>query len=354
MKMMNLFEDAMKEIDETGVLSLPTRKKIWLSYGEVDHDERNLPPKLTEGLKKRVQLGKRCMEKIFIEWEKYNAKDQRPQAILYKINEYLEQKATLDEIDKIVRPFKNDVLENINSNPNAFFYLVGMILGYIAEMLHCDDPLLFQDEYPESQDEDLDFEMWDASYYAYLLYINRDDNRDIDIKIKGMEFWIWYINEATKIAGIEALNYKVDLEKKAAEYHQKFESDIEKVSLEQFVKKLSADFDYETLTHSEKGIEIKVLQFKEGACCSKCGQYSNQLKTRYSVRKKMTPIQVNGKEVEFSIVIRNGIFICNNEQCKLKSFPAKSGPIKEIDDNYNRYIADEERRKKLYALLGVN
>ena len=34
--MKELIESAIKEVMDTGILSLPTRKKIWLSMGEID------------------------------------------------------------------------------------------------------------------------------------------------------------------------------------------------------------------------------------------------------------------------------------------------------------------------------
>lgn len=68
-----ILAQAQQEISETGILSFPTRRKLWLAFGpwEVREEDDPNPRTLTEPLKKRVELAQACAKKVSRIWSAY-------------------------------------------------------------------------------------------------------------------------------------------------------------------------------------------------------------------------------------------------------------------------------------------
>lgn len=74
---MELFEQGVKEVSETGRLSFPVRRALLLALGAwEDRDETdNSPRTLTESLQKRAQLALACAKKVSKVWADYAPED---------------------------------------------------------------------------------------------------------------------------------------------------------------------------------------------------------------------------------------------------------------------------------------
>lgn len=70
-----LFDKAVEEVSQSGELSFPTRRRLWLALGKWewrDEDDREESPRaLTEPLKKRAGLACACAKKVMPIWSAY-------------------------------------------------------------------------------------------------------------------------------------------------------------------------------------------------------------------------------------------------------------------------------------------
>ena len=81
-----LFDQAATEVAESGALSFPTRRQLWLALGEWEgreEDDPEDPPRtLAEALKKRAGLAWACAKKVMPVWSAYAPDDKAPQKLL--------------------------------------------------------------------------------------------------------------------------------------------------------------------------------------------------------------------------------------------------------------------------------
>ena len=70
---MEILEQGVKEISETGRLSFPIRRALWLALGPwEERDEMDESPRtLTEPLRKRAELALTCAKKVAKVWAAY-------------------------------------------------------------------------------------------------------------------------------------------------------------------------------------------------------------------------------------------------------------------------------------------
>ena len=79
-----VLEEAVKTLAETGILDLPTRRKLWAAMGPLEPREQDssVPRALTEPLKKRAELVLSCAKKVSRIWCTYDPEDKRPQNLI--------------------------------------------------------------------------------------------------------------------------------------------------------------------------------------------------------------------------------------------------------------------------------
>ena len=77
-----LFDQAATEVAESGALSFPTRRQLWLALGEwewrEEDDPEDTPRTLAEALKKRAGLAWACAKKVMPVWSAYAPEDKAP------------------------------------------------------------------------------------------------------------------------------------------------------------------------------------------------------------------------------------------------------------------------------------
>ncbi|MDE6168226.1 MAG: hypothetical protein K2G28_07185, partial [Acetatifactor sp.] len=161
-----IFTQAQQEISQNGVLSFPTRRKLWLTFGpwEVRSEDDPNPRTLTEPLKKRAELALACAKKVSRIWSAYDSEDKRPQKLIKETRAYLDGKRTarqLAEAGKAMEDFMTIIDEEADSTaPSA-----GMAAwNALVTAIH-DEPLL-EERYADAEDSDLDSYDWDAAREA--------------------------------------------------------------------------------------------------------------------------------------------------------------------------------------------
>ena len=86
--------------------------------------------------------------------------------------------------------------------------------------------------------------------------------------------------------------------------------------MQEFVKLLCEDFDYERHELSDDLLRIYVKSNRSEAVCPYCGTVGKHVHSRYERRFRDLPIQ--GKKVE--IVLHNNKYLCENPDCNHTTF----------------------------------
>ena len=98
--MIPILEQVEKEIAETGVLSFPSRRKLWEAMGPLEPRERDSGTfrSLTEPLKKRAELALACAKKVSRIWCAFDSEDKRPQRLVKRTRAYLDGKISAEAL----------------------------------------------------------------------------------------------------------------------------------------------------------------------------------------------------------------------------------------------------------------
>ena len=353
-----LFESAIKEVMDTGILSLPTRKKIWLSMGEIDFESEKHTTNLNEGCKKRIELAKGCVKKVLPEWDKIRPEDDRPKKILKLVDNCLKGKVSLSEIELQTKSFSDEMQIMIDNNPSEIAYEVSMAAIYVSYFLFHDDPLLQEDDDIECLDNELDPDMWDSSYEAYRVYINTDEVENEEMKkVKGIEFWLWYIEQAGKISKFKDINtYIKPFRKKVKELL--IESQINKkeipkeVTLENFVKYMDDNYQYDNLEYIENDVRIMACAIRESVNCIYCNTPSSRVKFTYNTKMEIPFLSEKNRKVY--LIQTNRKFFCDNSKCDEETFGEKTKLLEVVLANCKRYLSDPKRKSEIEKLLFDN
>lgn len=202
MDCIEIFRQAEQEIAESGKLSLTARRKIWQTMGEIEPRKRDSlkPRSLTEPLKKRAYLALACAKKVMPMWCSVEPDDKSPQNLIKKSLAYLDGKITIKELQlerkqSTIDDFMNAVDEYGEPASAAVAAWDAMVVALEDEsyLEPCDSDLT---------DEDIDAYERDAAKEACVAYTYTDGD-DGKCVIREMEFWVWYLEEAAKIAGLK-------------------------------------------------------------------------------------------------------------------------------------------------------
>lgn len=207
MDILDIFRQAEKEVAESGKLGLTARRKIWQTMGEIEPRKRDslTPRPLTEPLKKRALLALACAKKVMPIWCSVDPVDKCPQNLIKKSLAYIDGKIGVKDLraerkQSVIDDFMNAVDEYGNAAQAAVAAWDAMVVALEDE----------QDLEPWNLDlTDADFDAYDrdAAYNACIAwsdaYTDGDNGKYV---IRQMRFWAWYLEEATKIAGLQ--NYR--------------------------------------------------------------------------------------------------------------------------------------------------
>ena len=164
-------------IDDTGYLDLPARRKIWSELGEI---ERKGPyAVVTEGLIRRVEIAKKCVKHGVAEG--INTDLLGIDNLFDKVNDYLQQKISVSDMEKVYFDFQ-ELVEKVGfGGTDDRIGLIGMAAGHAAHIAVYDESIMYTLD-DDTLDEDLDSFTWDTSYLISLLFENN-----------SKDYWKWYL-----------------------------------------------------------------------------------------------------------------------------------------------------------------
>ena len=190
--LLELLEHARREVvsDPDARLSRPTRHRMWTVLGAA---------KDPQGWKQRATLAIGSARRVLALWQAEFPEDELAAATLTTAEGVADQRLTRELGEKAwerLRSFLEDLdePESVANETNAGFACAQALRAALS------DEIL--DE-PEVTDDDLDYEQWDAAYYACCA--EAGDEGQASNVARRRAFWDWYLGEWARIALGEAL-----------------------------------------------------------------------------------------------------------------------------------------------------
>lgn len=242
-----VLEEAVKALAETGILDLPTRRKLWETMGPLEPREQDssVPRALTEPLKKRAELALSCAKKVSRIWCAYDPEDKRPQNLIKQTRAYLDGKISVEMLDA-----ESDIIEDFMSiadDDGSDSAPAAAIAAWHALVVAMEDEQLLEPWYADTVDTDLDAYDWDTAKNAAAAW--RDAGTDGDRgkqAIREMKFWAWYLEEAAKLMRVEDFRFPPKYIKAFAEKQTPPRPVPEEVTLESFAEYMGGKYCYHT------------------------------------------------------------------------------------------------------------
>ncbi len=206
MNCIEIFKQAKKEIAESGKLSLTARRKIWQTMGSLEPRKRDSlkPRSLTEPLKKRAYLALACAQKVMPMWCSVYPDNNSPQNLIEKSLAYLDGKIKVKEL-RAER--KQSTIDNFMISVEQYGAAASAaVAAWEAMVVALEDEQYLEPWDSDLTDDDIDSYERDAAKEACVAYTYTDEDDD-KCAIREKHFWVWYLEEAAKIAGLE--NFKL-------------------------------------------------------------------------------------------------------------------------------------------------
>ncbi len=280
-----LFDQAVAEVAESGDLSFPTRRQLWLALGEWEwrdeDDPEETPRALTEALKKRAGLAWACAKKVMPVWSAYAPDDKAPQKLLKAVRDYLDGRIPAETLEKAMK--EGGFLDRAEDEPYSTAPAAAMAAWQAAWAAWLDEPLLAR-RYAGAIDSELDYDDWDAAHLAAIAWSGRDEEAQPGERaVQWMRFWVWYLEQLAPLLGIETFRFP----KKAIEVFKEKQFPVkplpEEVTVESFCDYIGAG-DYLYHTWNGRCCEIVTRMRGDHAVCPKTKEECRQLVFYYGVR----------------------------------------------------------------------
>ncbi|MCI9194100.1 MAG: hypothetical protein HFF14_00820 [Angelakisella sp.] len=280
-----LFDQAVAEVAESGDLSFPTRRQLWLALGEWEwrdeDDPEETPRALTEALKKRAGLAWACAKKVMPVWSAYAPNDKAPQKLLKAARDYLDGRIPAETLEKAMK--EGGFLDRAEDEPYSTAPAAAMAAWQAAWAAWLDEPLLAQ-RYAGASDSELDYDDWDAAHLAAIAWSGRDEEAQPGERaVQWMRFWVWYLEQLAPLLGIETFRFP----KKAITVFKEKQFPVkplpEEVTVASFCDYIGAG-DYLYHTWNGRCCEIVTRMRGDHAVCPKTKEECRQLVFYYGVR----------------------------------------------------------------------
>ena len=319
---MEILEQAVKEVSETGELSFSTRRKLWLALGPWEEgDEMDSGPRaLTESLKKRAELALACAKKVAKVWVAYDPDDKGPQTLVKQGNAYLSGKLTAEKLYQVWK-----ASDYMNKTEDERYSCVPMaaVAAERAAIVPYYDEFLLEPRYADADNTDLDPYDWDTAWCASIAWSGQDEEASPGQKrVEEMKFWAWYLEQAAKLLEME--NWKFP--KKAiitfAEKQDPPKPVPEEVSLEslsdfmgqgkyRYHFRIQNRFGDGTIFGDEDyGYDIYTICRKPEGVCPKCKTRVTKAEFWYTVNELETMLPKS--EVSIRVLYTLPMFHCPN------------------------------------------
>ncbi len=287
----DLFTRAVAEVTETGALSFPTRRQLWLALGEWEwrdeDDMEETPRALTGPLKKRAGLACACAKKVMPVWSAYAPQDKAPQKLLKTVRDYLEGKVPAEKLEAAIKE-AGGFLDRAEEEQYSTAPAAAMAVWQAAWAAWLDEPLLAQ-RYEDAADGDLDYDDWDAAYLASVAWSGRnEESQPGERAVEGMKFWAWYLEQLAPLLGQEKYRFPRKAIEAYKEKQRPKKPVPEEVSLESFCDFIGAgDYLYHirSMGDPDKNGAWQIFTRMRGdhAVCPKTKEECRELKFYYGV-----------------------------------------------------------------------
>lgn len=279
---MEILEQAVKEVSETGRLPFQVRRELWLALGEwEERDETdNSPRTLTKPLQKRAQLALACAKKVAKVWTAYAPEDKGPQKLVKQGNAYLSGKLAADRLSQTWSEL--DYMDRTEEERYSSAPMAAIAADRAAAVALYDEYLL-EPHFADADDFDLDPYDWDAAWCASLAWAGQNEEASPgEQKVAELKFWAWYLEQAAKLLGMEDWKFPKKAIKAFEEKQELARPVPEEVSLESLVDFLGQGeyryhyrirnaFNDGTVSGDETyGYDIYTICRKEEGFCPKC------------------------------------------------------------------------------------
>ena len=346
-------KQAQEMLAKSAKLDITARRELWQAMGalEVRSQDSPVPRTLTEPLKKRARLALACAEKVMPMWRQCDPEDKRPQNLIKKSLAYLDGKTTVQELDAAV---KGDAIDD-------FMVLIddgevaaeAAVAAWKAAVVALEDESSLEPWCQNVTEKEMDSYDWDAAKNACVVWSDAyADGDNGKCAVGEMKFWVWYLEEAAKLLGVEDYRFPPKYIKAFQEKQNPPKPVPEEVTLESFVEFLDLG-DYVYHYKVEKGGD-------DG-----CGYYSMyvRLKEDFGIcpvcGKKVYEVQQDGanrrldwydnafptKGLQLSIIQLDLRFCCPDHPKEIIYSP--SNVYKNVKAAVKRYIKGEGRLAKL-------
>lgn len=342
-----LFDQAAAEAAESGELSLPTRRRLWLALGEWewrDEDDREETPRaLTEPLKKRASLAWACAKKVMPVWSAYAPDDKAPQKLLKTARDYLDGKIPAEKLDAAMTG-TGGFVDRAEGEPYSTAPAAAMAAWQAAFCAWWDEPLLAQ-RYADAIDSELDYDDRDAACLAAIAWSGRDEEAQPGERaVQKLKFWAWYLEQMAPLLGIEGYKFSRRAVEKFKEKQIPPKPVPEEVSIESFCDYIGAG-DYLYHTWDGGSCEIVTRMRGDHAVCPKTKEECRQLEFYYGVRLVETTLPDHHP---LDVTIRIPLFHCDLHPGFSHTPPPEYGNTKA---DCARYFAGEGRAETLLRQL---
>ena len=317
---MEILEQGVKEVSESGRLSFPVRRALWLALGPwEERDEMdNNPRTLTESLQKRARLALACAKKVEKVWAAYAPEDKGPQTLVKQGNAYLSGKLTAD---KLAQAWQGEDYMNQTEEERYSAAPMAALAAERAAAVALYDEFLLEPRYADADDTDLDPYDWDTAWCASLAWANQDEEAGPGAqKVAELKFWAWYLEQAAKLLGMEDWKFPKKAIKAFEEKQELARPVPEEVSLESLADflgqgkyrchyRIGNAFNDGTVSGDEAHrYDIYTICRKEEGVCPKCKTRVTKAEFWYTVNslEAMLP----GDEVSIRVLHTLPMFHC--------------------------------------------
>ena len=319
---MEVLERGVKEVSETGRLSFPTRRALWLALGAwEERDEMdNSPRNLTKSLQKRAQLALDSARKVAKVWAAYAPEDKGPQTLVKQGNAYLSGKLVAD---KLSQAWQGSDYMNQTEEERYSFAPMAAIAAERAVAVALYDEFLLEPRYADADDADLDSYDRDAAWCASLAWAGQDEEAGPgERNVAELKFWVWYLERASRLLGLEDWKFPKKAIKAFEEKQELARPVPEEVSLESLTDflgqgeyrchyRIRKNFNAGTGSGNEDhGYVIYTRCRKEEGVCPKCRTHVTKAEFWYTVN--MLETRLPGNEIFIQVNHTLPLFHCPN------------------------------------------
>lgn len=332
------YSELIKEIEETGTLSLAHRKEIWKSFGMGSDD-------LTSGKEKRFRLASACVRKV----NDALLEDIPLYEIKGTVNELLDLledetgEGDYDEARDEVFTFCEELVQTTDSFVAGYFQ---QAVEHLVEITESDEPLLEQRYELATKDGNLEWDETDTSYGMSIVWKYQDECASkFERKRKERQFWLWYVRKAAEIEGI-VVNDTAE-ESCEIEDCDKGMQEIVINSLDDFVGQVSCDYKFISAERKKHIVRLNVLNLNDDNKCPICGQAAADSKEFWG---SMDLGMIGDWKIELHM--RDHLCYCKNPLCqKDQFFPKNTDSFIERVANFTHIRNIDGMKEKLCAMF---